>query len=439
MAAFAATMLGAVSCQKDGGIGTQEGEEAKMGITISFPKSSMTRASDTNASDQDLIVSSIDVFVFNPDGTADKGNDKVEIGHFTEDANAGKWTLNDANLIPTTAGKKRIYVGINLPDGLKNAASEAVLTGEINNVDGLFSNTDQSKGPAMLSKATEKEIVATTQNQINTVSVSVIRMSAKVTATMGQSFTSTPTAVTEPKFRVTPDRFTVGNTAMSYYPVQIVNGSTLVTPGDMNALKPVALLDRVNNELVAVNPYNTAGKNKTGRYVPEHAVSNLTREGESTYAVVRGKLEPTHMATVSGSDIDESTPAPADFTNPVWVISYSGKVYFTATTTDRDNVIAALHLQDNASNYYKEYTPAGDNKLYCFYHVFLAKNEADPLAIYRNTIYDVIINSVKGLGMPGLLDAPEQPDEPVYEQDARLDVEVAIEDWNYRSANTDLE
>jgi hypothetical protein len=444
MAAFAATVLSAVSCQKGGIVNpSEEGAEAKMGITITFPRSGSTRAVDTNASAQDMIVSSIDVFIFNNDGSAAKGNDLVNLGLF-EKTGDNKWTLKDESLITTTAGTKRIYVGVNLPAGLNGASTESALMTAYNGVGSLYSNTDDQSGVAMLSPVTVKDVVTGASDK-NLVSVSVVRMAAKVTATMGSSYNAVPSAVKEPKFTVHPDRYTVGNTALSVYPVKRMNGSNLVTPGDndngtkTDVVKTVADLDIDANPQVDINPDGTAGNLKTGRYVPEHSTSTNWLRGESTYAVVRGELKPSKYSKFENGGVNEEyADAPATFTVPVWAIRYSGRVYFTENVADRDAIAAHFNLPNGGVDYFQEYIPAA-GRLYTFYYVFIAENEVDKLAVHRNRIYDVIVNSVKGIGQPGMPAKPHEPDRPVYTTDAELDVEVTVEDWTYVPAPSDLQ
>jgi hypothetical protein len=445
MAAFAAAMLGAVSCQKGTGTVVQEGVEASMGLTISFSKNAETRASDGNASNQDMIVDKIDVFIFNPDGSAALGNNVAEKSHFENIAGTNTWTLKSANLIKTTTGNKKVYVGINLPAGLEDATSESVLTTKFEiTVGALYSNTDETKGVAMLSEMTAKAIGTNSNNNHNDVSVIVSRMPAKVTATLKDGFISNPSAVTDPKFTVDPDQFTVGNTALSVYPVKRINGQNLlITPGDTNDIKTdqpkvTANLDLTNNPQLTINPESKANKDKKGHYVPENSTSTRFLRKEATYAVVRGELKPTHYSKLDGDDIKEDIAVTTPFTNSVWAIKYSGKVYFTDNADDRTAIISKLGITNPGVDNLQEYIPVG-GKLYTFYYVFLAENEADKLAVQRNHIYDILVKSVKNIGQPGLREKPSDPDEPVYTYEAELDVEVLVDDWKYVQTETDLE
>jgi hypothetical protein len=438
--ALAATLFTVTSCKKNVEGGNNEGPEARMGISISFPRNTVTRADDPNATEQDMIVSTIDVFVFNPDGSAAKGNNEALIDHFSPNGDKSKWTLDDDHLITTTSGTKKIYVGINLPGDLKDVATEAALLAVFNKVNDLYSNTDDKKGVSMLSLTTTKDLVAGAADK-NIVSIPVLRMAAKAIVTMGAgSFSTTPTGVTEPKFSVSPDMFTVGNTALSIYPVQKKNGSFLVTPGDTNGTKPdaaktVAILDTDKNPQTEINPFGTAKNLKKSRYIPEHSTSSLMLRGESTYAVIRGEFKPTFYSRVQDDKVVEDIAAPATFVNPLWAIKYSGRIYFTESTTERDNILRVCNLQADS---YQEYNPTG-NRLYTFYYVFLAEKETDKLAIYRNHIYEVVVNSVKTLGQPGLDTKPQDPDQPVYVADAKLDVEVVVANWDYSFVDTELQ
>jgi hypothetical protein len=134
-------------------------------------------------------------------------------------------------------------------------------------------------------------------------------------------------------------------------------------------------------------------------------------------------------------------PAANGYTGTIWAIRYSNDVYFVAgDEAARNEVVTALNIPTttNINDICQKYTAETDGKLYTFYYVFVAKNEADAMSVYRNTVYDVVVKSVLGLGQPGDEIKPSDPDEPVLDTPTDLDVEITITPWTYIEAETVL-
>ncbi len=450
MVAFAATTLFAASCAKDDNNSQNEkGEPARMGLKIAFPQT--TKAADSNASVQDLKVTSINVYVFETDGTAADGNNTVQFSDFVKLGDA--YELSDDKLITTTAGDKKVYVGLNLPAGLNNITSEATLKAVFESPTLLFSNTDTEKGPAMINSVAETKDVLATSLDNNKVSVEVSRMVAKLTVKnkTTDNWTYSPSEEPTATYTVTPDMFTTGNLAASVYPLQRTANDKLVTPGDVNNVKPteaksVTALALGTYPMTPISAPNMEVGNRPSLYIPEHSTSSLYLRKESTAAIIRGELIPTKFTTVNtDGELDETEAFAASAGDEVYVINFGGRVSFTKDANDRGKVLAFYNQADTANNY-DTYIVAANGKLYTFYYIFVARDEIDQLAVKRNVVYDIAINSVKTIGQPGDPAQPDQPDdeddngeEPVYETEAKLDITVTVANWQYSEADANLE
>ncbi len=464
MAAFAATTIFAVSCDKSGGGDEPEpnGAEGRMGLTISFPQSGDTRATDGNASAQDNTVNSIDVFIFDEFGRPARGNDTpLDVtADFIYDSAAKTYTLNDASFITTTVGMKHVYVGINLPSGLNDVAGEVSLKDAFANFNAtggaplLYNNTDATKGPAMLSA---KCSINVTEAGPNVASAAVTRMVAKVTAVKGATLTSTPTGHgSNPGFAVNVEKYTVGNVAKRVYPLKRVKNSLLITPGD-NADDTKATASKsalVNGVSTSIHPERNIDANGTGvsarkyLYVPEHSTSTQYLRNEATYALIYATFTFTNYADAMGTNITQTAaPTTSAANKTIYVVRGNGRVYFCETEAARNAVLTALGMGTGASNY-MTYKSDASGKFHTFYHVFINKGDGtstDRLSVHRNKIYDILINNVVSIGVPGEDGGstpptqPQDPTEPVYEKSANLDVHIDVAKWDYDQAPTSLQ
>ncbi len=430
MAAAAATLL--ASCAKEENPNNVDnGAEAKMDVVISFPKT-MTRAADGNASALDVAVNTIDVFVFNADGTAATGNDVVNIDDFTTGSN-NTYTLKPESRITTTAGTKTIYVGINLPAALAGATSESTLKNAAD-VTGLST----ASGVAMLSAPKSQNLQAQEEDTTPTVNANVVpvtveRLVAKIAVTAGSESGYTPSSAS---FTVAPDKFAVGNLATSFYPVQRMENNKLVTP---------TTDDNTVQGLKAINTNGTAAKSLTDYfYVPEYrpAITNL--RSDATYAVVRGSFTFTKYSTVSDGSIAVGDAPALAAGDDVYVVRAGANTYFCESNDIALNVLDAA----DGEGYIDVYEVADDNNLYTYYYVFInaADGVTDPLAVYRNQFINLTVNDVKGLGVPGDPTNPDTPPttppgggETVIETEAYLEVEVDVKVWDYSALAVDLE
>lgn len=447
LAAFAAAIsFGSCSVKVSPIDSEAEGGAASMGLTIMFPKNPATRADDPNAEAKDLQVNDINVFIFKNNGLPADGNNSVVRADFSHDPANNTYTLQSDKAIRSTAGTKRIYVGVNLPAGLIPTATtteDAFLAAA--STSGLSGAAVAMMGYGSMSLA--PQVDPTVVNQLN---VTVTRLVAKVTATMGT--TPNPLASsTDTGWNVTIENFTVGGTAQQFYPRQRTNGQSgsdlrIITPGAGNGPKDqmVNPIDMTANAPLSVNPsgVKVAAGGLNSFYVPEHSTSALYQRNEATYAVIRGELAFDNYTSVAGTTVSTTPAAGVTGVDEIHVIRHAGQTYFFADAAQRDLFIALKGLAaDNFDTFER-----ANGKFYTFYHVFLNSAKADRLSVYRNQFINIQIDGVNGVGEPGQPTKPLEPTlvpdngtQPATQVEALLNVQVDVEPWDYYTVGTILE
>jgi len=413
----------------------EEGSEATLDLVISFPA---TRAADSHATTDETKVTTVTVFVFNPDGTMAKMNTGNVPLTFTvsSDFTAGAdntYSLNQARRITSTSGLKHIYVGVNLPSSLNVSTITNVsdLLGEYATT--VANLTSSATGFAMLSAVKEATLLsqeAGSTPTVNKVTVQVERLVAKVTARKAAS----PSTGTFAKgFTIQPDQFTVSNVGTHIYPIQQFDASG-------NLKSPMKNSTAVGT-LTSLNENGTTTVASRSLYVNEYrpGVSYLRRE--ATNVVVRGALSLSGFAFVDGSDVLQITGTPTIVGGEVFMVKDATNTYFCKDVADA----VAVETKIGASGITK-YTAASDGKIYFFYYIFLNENETDAYAIYRNQYIDLTIGQVRGVGYPGDPVTPDQPatlipdpDLPLIETAAYLEVIVDVKNWAYKSSAVTLD
>ncbi len=417
-AAAVATAVTMASCN-DGPSGDDptEGKNARMNVVVSFPRSMGTRAGDTNASDKDTEIESVTVFVFDEDGNGVLGNATTfDFDDFNEIAD-NEFELKTENRIQTTAGPKRIYVGINLPADLASAANETVLIESASTV-GL----EGTNSVAMLSELVERTLVSQEESDAvtpgeNNVPAEVRRLVSKIAVTLGEQeeFTidNDPGGTV---FTVIPDQFSVGGLATTFYPVERLEGGMLETPGDE--------VDDAEPIMRAINPEDTPVSDRDAFYVPEHTdMSRTYSQRALTHVVVRAEFTFDKFATVGrGIEyVDANAPGYA------YVFRFEGNTYVCSSSTIADVVVNELTTDDIPILHY---TADTNGKFHTYYHLFLNGDESDMYAVYRNQFFDITVTGARSLG--GLTIIP--PDEPLVET-TYLEVSVDVLEWEYKPMN----
>ena len=463
MAALAATALFAASCDKGGdepGIDNTVAD-SKMGLTISFPQTAMTRAETANATVQDVKIKDVKVYIFDESGIAVLGNGETRtIADDFTDHGDNTYTLT--RKIETTKGAKRIYVGANLPTDATDFPTEAALLAAELTASGLYANSSApgAKGPAMFSERYTPTLVSEdtpNASTTNTVAARLTRMMAKTVVLKQTDFNANPTQPakvngTDVTFTATPVEYTVTNVAKTtYIAKRETNGDPelLLTPGDPDGAKTAtnkynsvaenSFVDATPQSFVSVVEGNiSAALAGNDLYVPEHSTSSLYLRNESTAALVKAELTPKYYAKIGSNGLLEFTAIPGgtNFTADVNVVQAEGYVLFV-----KDEHLDAVQTKFGVPNDKVDvYSPAGE-KYYTYYWVFLnktAKTDANRLEVRRNNFYKIGINSIVTIGQPDTTD--DDGGEEIYETPVNLGVTLLIEPWNYvPAANTGLQ
>ena len=429
-----AAVFALTGCNKDSrNIYADNGSDAALDLVISFPA---TRAADANATAADTKVTDVTVFVFNNDGSLATMNGgaapvTLTVADFTVDAATNTYTLLEGKRITTTAGAVKIYVGINLPSALKSKATESALKAEY--ATGV-ADLAGANGIAMLSavqSATLNAQEAGGTPTVNKVTVTVERLVTKVAV---RKATSPTTGAFAKGFTIAADQFAVGNIATHIFPVKRVENNKLVAPMKNSTAVGTQVALNANGTGVTDAAFNSF-------YVNEHRPTINNFRGEATYAVVRGEITFTGFAYVDAGVIKVNGTPTLVAGNKVYMVRDAGNTYFSKDLTDASAIHALL---TDATIH--EYIVATGNKLYCFYYIFLNRNEADALAVYRNQFIDITVGNINGVGYPGDPTDPTKPpviipdpDIPVISTDAYLEVIVDVKAWDYKTVNTTLE
>lgn len=478
------------SCDKnEGDIGskTNDGDQARVGLTLNFPTSMTKAANDENATANEAAVSSITVFIFESDGSHADGSPANYPGgagvigdyfYITVDGNNNKYKLIEP--IETTEGTKKIYAAVNLPVALQTMNEDQLKAAQTTSglVTSVFVTSSESSEVSMISAVEEENLKAYEGNDatdINTVTLTVERMMSKIAVTENGSVTTHENTKAGGKFYITPNAFTVGNIPNKIFPIQKIVNSKLVTPGltidDSGNPVPTHPILPTSDYILRdnINAKSSLTPAKNAFYVPEHAPSNSRYD--ATYAVVRAEFTFEQLVEDVESDgTIKLQTAFSDFTdftaNVVYVVQNSLYTYFCETQALAEDVQDAL-TDAKINKFHRDVNDVagGGEKFYAFYYVFINNDmyndnyhNNDRLALYRNTYYDILVNGVDGLGVPGNngtvpgdgddepynppttppVDDEDDPD-PVYGELAKLLVEINVKPWVYRAPEVTLE
>ncbi len=247
----------------------------------------------------------------------------------------------------------------------------------------------------------------------------VQRLVAKIAVTMGDdpSFTLNEGDVNEATFTITPDRFSVGGLATTFYPVQRITSGVLETPGDA--------VDAAEVEMRDINANGTAVDELEAFYVPEHAdMERNYIQSALTHVIVRAEVEFKKWAIVGSEGVDYEDVTSLTPESSVFVFRNGDDTYFCKSASVATGVKNELGV--TATN--EVYAVDENGKFYTYYHLFLNKDEPDMLAVWRNQFFDISITGAKGLGSV----TPTAPDEPLVET-TYLEVSVDVLAWDYKA------
>lgn len=443
---LAATLIFALSsCAKEGENGIDPdvpvvpGGEETAYFNLSFsqmgigsPIKSAFRAEDSNATETEVAVKTVDVFVFNTTGflithrQLDGTTDLTYSGDGSKDA----YTTNSP--IQTTSGEKRILVGVNLPSALVSrftgtgsilAASEAF---KITSIGDLVS----ADGIAMFSSAETTATLTADASTPNDVTVTVERLVAKVAVTKGDALNTTIPGGTLSDFA-----FSAGNVNLQLYPLKqfdtadpIVRLDPNYTIAQWDAADFVQIYDTVAvpskyfdvPAFKDMNASGTTGSNLTAVYVTENTTAEAV-EKAVTFASVRVKFTPDSYVNGDGTT---SETGEAEDGDSFWTVTLNGgAIKFFNNEAD---ATAFGNSQDPAV------TPLKYEGGYCYYHLFLNPN--GDFNTLRNDFYGITVTKINGLGKSTAIAGGDGQ----ISQSADVNFSIEVVPWNDELVDSEL-
>ncbi len=419
--AFAA---GFTSCSKDDATGTNtipEGKETYMTVSISNPAG--TYAADPNAREDEQIISTVDVFIFDASGIL-KSKDSLGVADFS----TSNGTAVGIKKIKTTTGAKKVYIGVNLPVSVKKTITSLAslntalsvpakdLYGPGDGVNGWTAG-NSALGYAMGSSIIEKTFVEEAGGivpEANKISTQVKRFVAKIEVLYG----------------LTTSQIDGGSIGGLYCTIKNRNNSMFLAQNVVSA-SPLVVKDP-NWEGWGTG-YTAASFDSPSFYLGESFVSDLYPEavyvlentskshlqGETTYAQICALFTPDHLLSWDGTQFVDLGSMGGGF----YLVDYQGQHYYCLNYGTADELISRNNLTGATITGY-----GGE----CYYNIFLGKSQG--YNIYRNDYIKATIKSIKGIGAP---DPFLNPNNPV-ETDTNIDVTIDIEPWTVIENDYDL-
>lgn len=434
LAAATALMAGVTGCNNDddmsGGGQVDEGKATQMTLSISFPNNETRATGDTNATEAEAEVKTVDVFIYNGAG-AFISHTPLTISDFTPNGASGtadEYTYSGAK-IKTTTGTKNVYVGINLPTGFATTLKGKNM-GELSTVASTLTRaqlTTIANGlPMFSSTPATSTFVETETDPANTVTVTVERLVAKVTveaaADIDVAGVTGMGTLGELEFAINnfnERMYLVQGAAPNYkdpnWDSQTLTAGWLATDfSQATDADYVTVLDKKVITLPTVDDYNV-------RYASENT-SREKLKGEITRATIRSTFIPTTITISDGSGGYTTTTGTKSSPATFWAVTPTGK----ATAFFETKSIADAYAADNGSVDVLEYEDG-----YCYWDMFLNKktgtNKAAQWDVLRNEYFKCTITRIAALGRPdpGVVPPGVTPDE-----DTKISVNIDVLFWN---------
>jgi hypothetical protein len=433
-----------------------EGEAQTGLLTINFMDSApVTRASgdeDINSTDAERKVRDVTILVFNTQGKC-VVDTTIVLANLTPNTVGSTNSYKAAN-INVPLGNHNVYAGINLTTTMK---TELGGKGTFDGVSkfvwfGTDASTPTVDGIKVLCKADEFPMFSSdvvqpikiepqpegTTTAVNTVTVPLDRMVAKVSVRKGAAFSGNNLKAAGATFSDAA-KWALGNLNGKIYPYGKANYGKANYGQDPNydhtgklsdpAGKAYCAANFVNDFMTSTNPGVTAwtgftmavDENATAvlsrkvQYAPENN-SKQKRLGESTFVAIQVKFAPDKVYTYAVTDPapKEISPYTPSLTGEVtyYVVEAAGSVYYF--NANADATAYATAVSSSVKTYYKQY---------CFYHLLLGKGTTD-----RNQYYLLTLNSITGLGTPTGEIGDEDVDNTADDK-ALLDVTLTVNEW----------
>lgn len=400
------------ACKKQGGeinpVNPEEGKDASLSLSITSAANIGTYASTTGSDGgtaNESKVNTVDVFLYSEEGSLTPAGYERFSG---ADAN-----LSTPKKIKTKTGRKRVYIGINLPQSLVDLL-KAGYSGMENpqpvNMQQLATPND---GVMMFSQSVTSLDIKEGDDPANKVTIPVSRLLAKAGVLKGNNL-----SLTDIQGGTVSDlQYTVGQRNKQILVGQLydfkdanwayINPFKTGTSGDLTDEYQANFTGVLNSDYKTVDASNTANNLLKTVYIPENT-TELPAPTQVTYIQVRAKFTPTKL--------EGGATANADGTFYVMFGQIGSndalhQLYFT--TKAAADAEAALPKYNNGTT--QRSVVLTYNQGYCYFRLYLNEDQvagATKLGILRNTFFKAQITKINGLGTPIEGQIPGTPGTP---------------------------
>lgn len=394
--------LSLAACKKKEGeavapINPGQGKDARITLNITSAANIGTYASSKGedaGTENERKITTIDVFLYNDDGGLSPAGYKRFSG---AEATLGTKTIE------TKTGRKRIYVGINLPQSLADLLKNNFTAMESPYAVNMAQLADPNNGVMMFNQSVASLDIKEGNDAANKISIPVTRLLAKAGVMQHENLSLATQGGT-----LSDLKYTVAQRNKQIFVGQLYD----FKDPNWNFIDPAAadyanaFTGVLNTEYQTVNEKNTATAALNTMYIPENT-SKGSEPTQLTYIQVRTKFTPTE---VKGGAL------PADGTffvmfGQIGSNPYIHQLYFA--TEAAANAEAAKDIYKNGN--VQQTAVLKYDKGLCYYRLYLNEDQAAAAnkgGITRNTFFKAQISKFKGLGTPSEGQIPGTPGTP---------------------------
>ncbi|MDR2413696.1 MAG: Mfa1 family fimbria major subunit [Odoribacteraceae bacterium] len=397
---------GFTNCTREGEQldGVARAEETTMKLNISLQEPTTRAPQDQNATDNEVKVSTIDIFIF--DANTRKIENRISLNAQEIDENPTKDAFTTTTEIRTTTGPKLVAAGINLPNDFPEVIMSAdlqkawdVSSVALNSANGLVMFSTRFQTPTLV---TRNDADYATRNSID---IPVERAVAKIAVQDG-GYTATL-----PSGTISNVSFAIRNSNTRLFPMQVVDNGIIKDPNWAKDYTYSPSDFKHFNDYASINDKtNTDKRSWNTKYAPENT-AEIPLEKTSTYASIRVKFTPTRYTNGQGKE--KVNLNSTDF----WVVMYDDVVYYFDDKVEAQTFAAARGA--TVSEQYKDG--------HAYYNAFI--NVKNGCNVLRNSFYNVKISLIIPPGSP--TPEEENPDDKVKEA-TDIKVSIDLEAWDYQ-------
>lgn len=460
MTMTAAAVMGLASCSNEntpmGGDLTPQGEPTSMKLVLDLSGGAYSRAiSDNNSKTEETTIDKLQVYIYNDKGIFEKEHEipfaelEEVVGHDNQYATK--------NRLAATTGKKTIYVGANMTDGMKQIMkANSVQALAKKGVGAALSDiTTDNKFVMFSTVAAGNTLKATDANQAdqipteNQVTVTLQRLAAKIAVGMTANLAD-PGVKQGAAGEITDLGFLVDNINKMYY--LTYGGEGVNTPAATDANMLVKDYDKVNHFEFAAwgnNPQFqtiTPGTVDKAAWKTAYAAENLTTdkviEGV-TRIVVKGQFTPKSGIVVAGNVGQRTFKETAGHITKgenycMFNLPEAGGYAFFKEADATEEILKEWLASIGITDAGKQNEAIAAKVLYTggmnYWWITVDDNRGD---IKRNNFYRA---DIKSIWAPGRNNGEFGNDDKgdVVDEKTNITVQITVEPWQLKEFNADL-